>query len=186
MSATPPSLLARGVPLASAEVQRGTLDRLPSSRFDERVERAGLPPLVAGKIDTLQINVGKLCNQTCRHCHVDAGPDRPEVMTRETMEACVAALAQTDIPTVDVTGGAPELNPDFRWLVDACRALDRHVIDRCNLTILELPSQRDLAEFLASRRVEIVASLPHYRAPNTDKQRGDGVYEKSIAALRRL
>jgi radical SAM/Cys-rich protein len=187
VSLTAPSLRSRRSPLAAASEQIARLDALDLDReFAEALNDSGLFPLRPTQIEVFQINVGKLCNQTCRHCHVDAGPDRPEVMTRETMEACVAALARTDIPTVDITGGAPELNPDFRWLVDACRALDRHVIDRCNLTILELPSQRDLAEFLASRKVEIVASLPHYRAPSTDKQRGDGVYEKSIAALRRL
>ncbi|MGH7805543.1 MAG: arsenosugar biosynthesis radical SAM (seleno)protein ArsS, partial [Candidatus Binatia bacterium] len=187
MSLTAPSLRSRNSPLASAKSQIARLDALDLEReFQEALNDSGLLPLRPTGIEIFQVNVGKLCNQTCRHCHVDAGPDRPEVMTRETMEACVAALAQTDIPTVDITGGAPELNPDFRWLVDACRALDRHVIDRCNLTILELPSQRDLAEFLASRRVEVVASLPHYRSLNTDRQRGDGVYEKSIAALRRL
>src|SRR5206468_11685600 len=128
----------------------------------------------------------KLCNQTCRHCHVDAGPDRREMMTRETMAWCLQALEATKIPTVDITGGAPELNPDFRWLVSECRARGRHVIDRCNLTVLELASQRDLAAFLAEHEVEVVCSLPHYRALNTDRQRGDGVYEKSIAALKRL
>ena len=187
MSLTAPSLRSRRSPLAAASAQIARLDAPALDReFGEALKESGLFPLRPTRIDIFQINVGKLCNQTCRHCHVDAGPDRSEVMTRETMEECIAALAETDILTVDITGGAPELNPDFRWLVDACRALDRHVIDRCNLTILELPSQRDLAEFLASRRVEIIASLPHYRAPNTDRQRGDGVYEKSIAALRRL
>ena len=138
------------------------------------------------RIEVLQINIGKLCNQTCRHCHVDAGPDRREVMTRETMTLCLEALEKTTIPTVDITGGAPELNPDFRWLVTECRARGRHVMDRCNLTVLELASQQDLAAFLADHQVEVVCSLPHYRAPNTDRQRGAGVYEKSIAALKRL
>ncbi|HXZ25816.1 MAG TPA: arsenosugar biosynthesis radical SAM (seleno)protein ArsS, partial [Nitrospiria bacterium] len=121
--------------------------------------------------------------QTCRHCHVDAGPDRTESMSRETAELCVAALAGTDIPTVDLTGGAPELNPNFRWLVEQIGGLGRHVMDRCNLSVLLLPSQRDLAEFLASHRVEIIASLPYYRASQTDSQRGDGVFDKSIEAL---
>jgi radical SAM/Cys-rich protein len=187
MSATPPSLRARGAPLASAEVQRSALGRLAAPRFDEQVERAGLPPLAAGKVDTLQINVGKVCNQTCRHCHVDAGPDRREVMARETMEQCLAALDRwPQLRTVDITGGAPELNPDFRWLVEQCRARGRHVMDRCNLTVLETAPNADLAEFFARHRVEVVCSLPHYRALNTDTQRGEGVYEKSIRALRRL
>ena len=187
MSATAPSLRARQSPLAATGEQIARLDALSLDReFAEALNDSGLFPLRPTRIDIFQINVGKLCNQTCRHCHVDAGPDRREVMSRETMEECLAALARTDILTVDITGGAPELNPHFRWLVEECRALGRHVIDRCNLTILELPSQKDLAEFLASRGVEVVASLPHYRAPNTDRQRGTGVFEKSIAALRRL
>ncbi|MGE3512644.1 MAG: arsenosugar biosynthesis radical SAM (seleno)protein ArsS, partial [Vicinamibacterales bacterium] len=107
-------------------------------------------------------------------------------MARETMALCLGALDRAPIPTVDITGGAPELHPHFRWLVEACRARGRHVINRCNLTVLELPSQHDLAGFLAQHRVEVVCSLPHYRAPNTDRQRGDGVYEKSVAALKRL
>jgi radical SAM/Cys-rich protein len=132
------------------------------------------------------MNLGKMCNQTCRHCHVDAGPDRREVMSRETMEQCLAALAKTAIPTVDLTGGAPEMNPHFRWLVEELRRLGRHVMDRCNLTILETAPHADLPEFFARHQVEVVCSLPHYRALNTDKQRGEGVYEKSIRALKKL
>jgi len=147
---------------------------------------AGFFPLAATGITVFQINVGKLCNQTCHHCHVDAGPDRKEIMTRETAELCIRALAQTEIPTVDITGGAPELNPNFRWLVEQARALGRHVIDRCNLTVLLLAAQADTAEFLAQHRVEVIASLPYYRAAQTDAQRGAGVFEKSIEALRRL
>ena len=182
-----PSLLSRRLPLASSRVQHDTLGRLSlACEFDEAVERAGHWPLKPARIEVLQINIGKLCNQTCRHCHVDAGPDRREVMTRETMGLCLDALEKTTIPAVDITGGAPELNPDFRWLVTECRARGRHVIDRCNLTVLELSSQHDLAAFLADHHVEVVCSLPHYRAPNTDRQRGAGVFEKSIGALRRL
>jgi len=107
-------------------------------------------------------------------------------MSRETAELCIAALAQTDIPTVDITGGAPELNPNFRWLVEQARALGRHVMDRCNLSVLQIPSQSDLAEFLAAHRVEVVASLPYYRASQTDAQRGEGIFDKSIDALRLL
>jgi radical SAM/Cys-rich protein len=181
------SLLFRRLPLASSDVQHEVLGGLPLARdFDEALELAGQWPLRSQEIKIFQINVGKLCNQTCRHCHVDAGPDRREVMTRETMGWCLQALEKTPIPTVDITGGAPELNPDFRWLVSECRALGRHVIDRCNLTVLQLASQRDLPAFLADHEVEVVCSLPHYRAPNTDRQRGEGVYEKSIAALKQL
>ena len=150
------------------------------------MEEAGLHPLRSTGMTVLQINVGKLCNQTCRHCHVDAGPDRIESMSRETAELCIQALAETDIPTVDITGGAPELNPNFRWLVEQARGLNRHVMDRCNLSVLLLPSQADLAQFLAAHRVEIVASLPYYREPQTDAQRGEGVFDKSIQGLRRL
>ena len=181
------SLRSRRLPLAASDVQQDALRRLPlACEFDAAVARAGGEPLNAQAVTVLQINVGKLCNQTCRHCHVDAGPDRRETMTRETMAWCLQALEATQIPTVDITGGAPELNPDFRWLVSECRARGRHVIDRCNLTVLELASQRDLAAFLADHEVEVVCSLPHYRALGTDRQRGEGVYEKSIAALKQL
>ncbi|WP_224241546.1 arsenosugar biosynthesis radical SAM (seleno)protein ArsS [Hyalangium gracile] len=184
---TPPSLLSRRAPLASPATQLETLHRLKLPReFDDALREAGLHPLRPMRLDILQMNLGKMCNQTCRHCHVDAGPDRREVMSRETMEQCLAALAKTAIPTVDLTGGAPEMNPHFRWLVEEARKLGRHVMDRCNLTILETAPHADLPEFLARHRVEVVCSLPHYRALNTDKQRGEGVYEKSIRALKRL
>ena len=181
------SLAGRDETLADPAAQRQALGRVPMAReFDAALGEAGLWPLVPTGIEVFQVNVGKLCNQVCRHCHVDAGPDRQELMSRETMEACLQALAATDIPTVDITGGAPELNPNFRWLVERCTALGRHVMDRCNLTVLELDSQRGLAEFLAAHRVEVICSLPHYRALSTDRQRGEGVHEKSIAALKRL
>jgi radical SAM/Cys-rich protein len=181
------TLLGRSNPLASSTEQLRILEHTPGPLpFDLRLTEAGLFPLRATGITVLQINVGKLCNQTCRHCHVDAGPDRTESMSRETAEQCMAALAKTDIPTVDITGGAPELNPNFRWLVEQARALDRHVMDRCNLTVLLLPSQQDLGDFLAAHQVEIVASLPYYRASQTDAQRGNGVFEKSIEAIRIL
>lgn len=181
------SLLGRSNPLASSTEQLRILSQTVSSPpFDLRLDQAGLLPLHATGISVLQINVGKLCNQTCHHCHVDAGPDRIESMSRETAEQCIAVLANTDIPTVDLTGGAPELNPNFRWLVEQARLLNRHVIDRCNLTVLLVPSQQDLAGFLATHQVEIVASLPYYRAPQTDAQRGDGVFDKSIEAIRIL
>ena len=139
MRKTLPSLLSRDAPLASTREQLRTLRRLPlASEFSDALAVSGLHPLRPTGIDIMQINVGKLCNQTCSHCHVDAGPDRREVMTRETMAQCVGVLDRTAIQTVDVTGGAPELNPNFRWLVRQCRALNRHVIDRCNLTVLGL------------------------------------------------
>jgi len=147
---------------------------------------AGRRPLKATGITVLQLNVGKLCNQTCRHCHVDAAPDRTESMSRETAALCIEALAKSEIPTVDITGGAPELNQNFRWLVEQARSLERHVMDRCNLSVLLLPAQADLAEFLAAHQVEIVASLPYYKVQQTDAQRGDGVFKKSIEGLQRL
>jgi radical SAM/Cys-rich protein len=181
------TLLGRSNPLASAAEQLRILDQPSGSPpFALRLTQAGIFPLRASGITVFQINVGKLCNQTCRHCHVDAGPDRPETMSLETAEQCIDALAKTDIPTVDITGGAPELNLHFRWLVEQSRELGRHVMDRCNLSVLLLPSQADLAEFLAHYQVEIIASLPSYRASQTDAQRGDGIFEKSMEALRLL
>ena len=189
MTSTPSKrpLRARRLPLANATHQLVELDAIElGPDFHEALTGQGLWPLRPTAIDVLQINVGKLCNQTCRHCHVDAGPDRTEVMSRETAELCVDALRRHAIPTVDITGGAPELNPSFRWLAEQCASLGRHVINRCNLTILETAPHRDLPEFFAKHRVELVCSLPHYQAPCTDMQRGDGVFEKSIRALRRL
>lgn len=183
----PLTLLGRQSPLASAAEQLRILAQTPSIHpFDERLAQSGLDPLRATSLSVFQINVGKLCNQTCRHCHVDAGPDRAEMMSRETAELSLQAVARTDIPTVDITGGAPELNPNFRWLVERARELGRHVIDRCNLSVLLLPSQADLALFLAEHQVEVIASLPYYRAPQTDAQRGEGVFEKSIEGLKLL
>ncbi len=138
------------------------------------------------RTQVLQINVGKKCNQACVHCHVNAGPARREMMTRETMQRVLHWLAGTDIPIVDITGGAPELNPHFRFLVEEVRAQNRRVMDRCNLTILWENGQENLAEFLARHEVEIVASLPCYGPENVDAQRGDGVFKKSIRALQKL
>ena len=181
------SLLARNSPLVSTQEQRHILAQTSSTPpFESRLLEAGLSPLNATGITVFQVNVGKLCNQTCRHCHVDAGPDRKESMTRDTAEACIRVLSQTDIPTVDITGGAPELNPQFRWIVEQARGLGRHVMDRCNLSVLLLPAQANLAEFLAHHQVEVIASLPSYRSSQTDAQRGDGVFDKSIRALQLL
>lgn len=155
-------------------------------RFETSLAENGLYPLRASGIEVLQINLGRLCNQACRHCHVDAGPNRREVMSRDTIRACLAALAQSEVPTVDLTGGAPEMNPHFRWLVEQIRRLERHVIDRCNLTILAEPGFEDLPEFLAENRVEVAASLPCYLEENVDAQRGEGVFQRSIEALRKL
>ena len=143
--------------------------------------------LQRGDLEVLQINVGKLCNQTCVHCHVNAGPNRKEQMTGESVEAALRLLDRfPTIGMVDVTGGAPEMSPWFRRIVTEARRRDLEVVDRCNLTILSEPGYEDLAEFLAENRVTVVASLPCYSAENVDAQRGDGVFEKSIAGLRRL
>ncbi len=138
--------------------------------------------------EILQVNVGKLCNLTCVHCHVNSGPNRKEIMTRDTIDRVVDWLAKTAIPTVDVTGGAPEMIPDFRYLIARLAALSpsRHLIDRCNLTILLEPGYEDLGEFLAKRKVEIIASMPCYTPENVNAQRGEGVFEGSIKALQHL
>ncbi len=141
-----------------------------------------------GRPEILQVNVGKLCNLTCVHCHVNAGPKRKEIMTHGTIERIVYWLAKTQISTVDLTGGAPEMIPDFRFFIDQVKRLQppRHIIDRCNLTILLEPGYEDLGEFLARNRVEIVASMPCYSAENVNAQRGEGVFDESVAALHLL
>lgn len=144
------------------------------------------PPVIRGKLDTLQVNLGYLCNLSCVHCHVNAGPTRTELMDEQTIEQVLALLSGAGIHTLDLTGGAPELNPRFRYLVSAARALGVRVIDRCNLTVLFEPGQEDLAEFLAAEQVEITASLPCYLEENVQEQRGKGVYQDSIRALRHL
>jgi radical SAM/Cys-rich protein len=155
--------------------------------FDAALAQQGLGPLIRGETTTLQINVGKLCNQACHHCHVEAGPKRAEIMPVHVANRCLALLADSPtIATVDITGGAPELNGNFRLLVMNARSLGRKVIDRCNLTVFFEPGQEDLAEFLAENQVEISASLPCYTAENVEKQRGKGVFDNSIRALQRL
>ena len=155
--------------------------------FTDKLNKYG-KALDRGKTEILQINVGKLCNQTCTHCHVNAGPKRKEIITRETIDRIVAWLEESDIPIVDITGGAPELVPDFRYLVERIKQLShpRHIKDRCNLTVFFEPGQEDLPPFLAANQIEIIASLPCYSRENVDAQRGDGVFEKSIHALKTL
>ncbi len=150
------------------------------------LEHSDFPAIRRRVLDTLQVNLGYLCNQSCLHCHVNAGPTRTELMARETIFEVVAFLKAANIRTLDLTGGAPELNPHFRLLVESARQLGVRVIDRCNLTILFEPGQEGLAEFLATQQVEITASLPCYLEDNVDRQRGKGVFETSIRALRRL
>jgi radical SAM/Cys-rich protein len=178
------SLARQKHPLADSRRQLETIDS--GKPFEQTLNEHGQFPLRTTRIDVLQVNVGKLCNQTCAHCHVDAGPDRREIMTKETAELCLDVLARHDIPTLDITGGAPELNPNFRRLVARGRELGRHVIDRCNLTILLAAGYSKLPDFLAEHRVEVVASLPCYLMENVDRQRGVGVFDRSIEALKML
>ncbi|HEY0385723.1 MAG TPA: arsenosugar biosynthesis radical SAM (seleno)protein ArsS, partial [Pyrinomonadaceae bacterium] len=160
------------------------LPRAPAD-FDERLSAHGLS-LRASATETLQVNVGKLCNQACKHCHVDASPARTEIMTRETVEEVLRALRQFRFPILDITGGAPELNPSFRHLVKEARSLGTHVIVRHNLTVMFEPGEDDLPDFFREHQLEVVSSLPYFLAEQTNAQRGHGVFEKSIAALRRL
>ena len=151
-----------------------------------RLDTTDFPAIRRRRLETLQVNLGYKCNQTCVHCHVNAGPTRTEMMARETILEVIAFLRASRVKNLDVTGGAPELNPHFRGLVLAARNLGVHVMDRCNLTILEQPGQEDLAQFLAGNGVEVVASLPCYLEENVNAQRGKGVFESSIRALRTL
>ena len=157
------------------------------NRFAQKLEERSIS-FRRGRPEILQVNVGKLCNLTCVHCHVNAGPKRKEIMTRATIDCIIDWLAKTKIPTVDLTGGAPEMIPDFRYFIERVKALRpaRHVIDRCNLTILLESGYEGLAQFLARHRVEIIASMPCYTAENVNAQRGEGVFDGSIAALQLL
>jgi radical SAM/Cys-rich protein len=162
-------------------------ESVSSPRFDAMLARHGVRQLTRKSPATIQVNVGKLCNQTCHHCHVDAGPKRTERMTHETAERVIEVLgASPRVETVDITGGAPELNPNFAMLVERARALGRKVIVRCNLTVTLEPGMEWLVEFYRRSGVELVCSLPCYTAYNTDRQRGTGVFDKSIGALRQL
>lgn len=170
----------RRLPLAAA-------GEPPGCTFDQVLREERVGGLVRERPVTLQVNVGKHCNMACRHCHVDAGPSRTERMTRRVAERVVTLLAATPgIETLDVTGGAPELNPSFRYLVREARRLGRRVIDRCNLSILLEPGMEDLGELLAGHEVHVIASLPCYSERNVDRQRGGGAFDRSIAALRKL
>ena len=191
---TTTSLHARRAPLAAPDEQFALLHALPlaggptgSGSFHADLVASGWNGLRPAALDVFQINVGKLCNMTCRHCHVDSGPDRVEEnMDRATAEACVEAMARSGARVLDLTGGAPELNAHFAYLVESAKALGMHVMDRCNLTILTLPRFREMPAFLAAHGVEVVASLPHYRELQTDAQRGRGTYAKSLRAVELL
>lgn len=144
------------------------------------------PTLKRASLDTLQVNVGYLCNQVCLHCHVNAGPKRKEIMTLDVIDDLLEFIRMREIKVLDLTGGAPEMNPHFKKLVSSARKLGAHVIDRCNLTILQQPGYEDMAQFLADQQVEVVASLPCYTSDNVDAQRGDGVFDDSIKSLQQL
>lgn len=158
--------------------------------FQQKLEAIGLYPLKATTVEILQINVGKMCNQVCKHCHVDAGPDRKEIMTIDTMQQCLTAIKNNpSLKTVDLTGGAPEMNPDFRWFVEQIKKANPslHLIVRCNLTIIVANKKYlDLPEFFKEHQLEVVSSLPFYTKDRTDRQRGNGVFDDSIRALQML
>ncbi|VAW63932.1 Possible L-Asparaginase II [hydrothermal vent metagenome] len=151
-----------------------------------RLLKTDFPELTRRTLDTLQVNLGYICNQSCNHCHVNAGPKRTEIMTLENINHILQFLEKNKIKKLDLTGGAPELNPHFRYFISQARALNVSIIDRCNLTILSEPNQNNLAEFLAENKVEVVASLPCYSKENVDKQRGKGVFDSSIIGLQKL
>ncbi|UTW64644.1 arsenosugar biosynthesis radical SAM protein ArsS [bacterium SCSIO 12741] len=187
------SLKAQNHRLASTEEQlqflnNGIFASGDHEKFEIYLQRNERFPLRPAQLEILQVNVGYMCNQTCKHCHVDAGPDRKEIMTRETMELCLDVLEKNQIPTLDITGGAPEMNPDFRWFVEEAHKRGvQEIIVRSNLTILLAnPKYHDLPEFFAQHGIRVVSSLPYYRRNKTDRQRGNGVFDKSIEALQRL
>ena len=185
------SLIAQSHSLSDPKVQLDIInnhnDRIKSlGKFEEKMNEIDLFPLKPTGIEIFQINVGYMCNMTCKHCHVDAGPDRKEIMTRETLEDCLEALKNSTIQTVDLTGGAPEMNPHFRWFADEVSKLGKHLIVRSNLTILDTKKFEDLPQFMADRGVEITCSLPFYSKRRTDAQRGEGTYDKSMKVLRIL
>ena len=187
------SLKAQGSLLAESDYQVELLQtnnhrEFSLVPFQQKLEEAELFPLTPTNIEIFQVNVGKMCNQVCKHCHVDAGPDRKEIMTKETMQLCLDVLKKNpSLKTVDLTGGAPELNPDFRWFVMQIKELERHIIVRCNLTIvLANKKYYDLPQFFKRNSIEVISSLPFYTKARTDRQRGDGVFEDSILALQML
>ena len=182
------SLKVLNHPLSDAQNQIALLEgNLSHPLFKEKLVEQGMFPLKSSRMEVFQINMGKMCNQTCKHCHVDAGPDRKEIMTKATMDLCLQVLKKSSIKTVDLTGGAPELNPHFRWFVEELSKMGKHIIVRCNLTII-LANKRfhDLPEFFKKHQIEVVSSLPSFTQDRTDRQRGDGVFEDSIKALQML
>ncbi len=155
--------------------------------FDERLKKEGIFPLKASTVSTLQVNLGRMCNQACKHCHVEAGPDRTEIMDLSVVDACIKVIKDNpEIKTVDLTGGAPEMNPHFRYLVKALKSLDRHIIVRSNLTILLVEGMEDLPMLFKDCRAEVCSSLPYFEKTQTDRQRGGGVFDDSIKAMKLL
>lgn len=190
---TKKSLKARNSELSNVYYQLDVLTKTSHQsdhkiNFASKLAESGLFPLRSRALEIFQVNVGKMCNQVCKHCHVDAGPDRKEIMTRGTMQQCLDAIAISGAHTVDITGGAPEMNPDFRWFVKEINKLQVDtIIVRCNLTIiLSNKKYHDLPDFFKKNNIEVVSSLPYYSSNRTDAQRGDGVFEKSIQALQML
>ncbi len=181
------SLAAQKHKLSESKMQIQVLDSANVQHFNDALKSIDLFPLKPTSIDVFQINLGKMCNQVCTHCHVDAGPDRKEIMTKETMELCLDAIDKTNCKTVDLTGGAPEMNPNFRWFVEQLSKKGKHIIVRCNLTIVVANKKYyDLPDFFKKHKVEVVSSMPCYTESNTDAQRGDGVFNDSIKALQML
>ncbi|MBI3133618.1 MAG: arsenosugar biosynthesis radical SAM protein ArsS [Bacteroidetes bacterium] len=181
------SLFALNHELATAKNQVQFLESTLQVPFSEKLKAQQLFPLSVKPLEIFQVNVGKMCNQVCKHCHVDAGPDRREIMTRETMQLCLNALEKSGAHTVDLTGGAPEMNPDFRWFVEEISKLEKKIIVRCNLTIIVSNKKyHDLPDFFKKHKVEVVSSLPYYSSVKTDSQRGEGVFHKSVQALKML
>lgn len=182
------SLSSRQNPLASPRRQLDVLEHQQAQiAFSEKLAEAGFSDLHSRHLEIFQINIGKMCNQVCGHCHVDAGPDRKEIMSRDTMQLCLDVLSELPVTTVDITGGAPEMNPHFRWFVEGLSRLNKNIIVRSNLTILVANKKyHDLPFFFKKHQVEVTSSLPFYNADRTDRQRGDGVFRHSITALQKL
>lgn len=185
------SLIAQSHTLSNPKSQLDIInnknDRIKSlDKFEKKLDEIGLFPLKPSGVEIFQINVGYMCNMTCKHCHVDAGPDRKEIMTKETLQMCLEALQSSNIQTVDLTGGAPEMNPHFRWFVEEVSKLGKDIIVRSNLTILDTRKFEDLPQFMADHDVEITCSLPFYSKRRTDAQRGEGTYDKSMKVLKIL
>lgn len=184
-----PSLQSRNSELShpSEQINRLENSNFELPKFSDKLKSLGLWPLKPTQVKVFQVNLGKMCNQTCHHCHVDAGPDRKEIMSRETLQTCVDVVKRFKFPIVDITGGAPEMNPHFRYFVEELHKAGAHIINRCNLTIiLANPKYYDLPSFFKENQIEVVSSLPHYTSFRTDRQRGEGVFSKSIKALQML